>query len=89
MGKGGNEGEDGRPATNHWSTSHAWPPLNPYFHPLLHVAPFMLTPLNKSIKSQANLFHPFSKFFLFIYFFEIFIFILCNDEIDKMWKRSK
>jgi hypothetical protein len=43
-------------------------PLNPYyFHPPLHLAPIMLTPLTKSIKSKANSFHPFSKFFLFIY----------------------
>jgi hypothetical protein len=58
-GKGGKEGEGGRPATNHWPTSHAWPPL--------HLAPIMLTPLTNSIKSKANSFHPFPKFFSFIF----------------------
>jgi hypothetical protein len=73
-GKGGKEGEGGRPTTNLWSTGHAWPPLNPYFYPPLHIAPIMFTPLTKSIKSKANLFHPFLKFFLFI--FEIFRFYI-------------
>jgi hypothetical protein len=59
-GKGGKEGEGGRPATNLWLTGHAWPPLNPYIHLPLHLAPIMLTPLTKSIKSKANSFHPFS-----------------------------
>jgi hypothetical protein len=66
-GKGGKEGEGGRPATNLWPTDHAWPPPNPYFHPPLQLAPLMLTPLTKSIKSKANSFHPFPKFFLFIF----------------------
>jgi hypothetical protein len=65
-GKGRNEGEGGRPATNLWPTGHAWPPLNPYFHPPLHLAPIMLTPLTKSNKSKATSFHPFPKFYLFI-----------------------
>jgi hypothetical protein len=65
--KGGNEGEGGQLASNLWPTGHAWPPLNPYFHPPLHLAPIMLTPLTKSIKSKANFFHLFSKV-LFIYF---------------------
>jgi hypothetical protein len=81
-GKGGKEGEGGRPATNLWLTGQAWPPLNPYIHPLLHLAPIMLTTLTKSIKSKSNSFHPFPKFF-----FENFI--LCNDEINMLWKRSK
>jgi hypothetical protein len=68
-GKGAKDGEGGQPATNLWPTGHAWPPLNPYFHPPLHLAPIMLTPLTKSIKSKANFFHPFPKFFLFIYLF--------------------
>jgi hypothetical protein len=42
-GKGGKEGEGGRPTTNLSPTGHAWPPLNPYFHPPLHLAPIMLT----------------------------------------------
>jgi hypothetical protein len=73
-GKGGKEGEGGRPATILWSTGHAWPPLNPYFHPLLHLPPIMLTPLTKNIKSKANSSHPFPTFFLFI--FEIFRFYI-------------
>jgi hypothetical protein len=70
-GKGGKEGEGGRSATNLWSTNHVWPPLNSYFHPPLHLVPFMLTPLTKS---KANSFHLFPK--LFIYFFEIFRFYI-------------
>jgi hypothetical protein len=66
-GKGGKEGEGGRLATNLWPTDHAWPLLNPYFHPAHHLVPFMLTPLTKSIKSKANSFHLFPKFFLFIF----------------------
>jgi hypothetical protein len=69
-GKGRKEGEGGRLATNLWPTGHAWPSLNPYFHPPLHLDPIMLTPLNKSINSKANSFHPFPKFYLL--FFEFF-----------------
>jgi hypothetical protein len=65
-GKVGKEGEGGRLATLLWSTDHAWPPLSPCFHPLLHLAPIMLTPLTKSIKSKAKLHSSFSKV-LFIY----------------------
>jgi hypothetical protein len=83
-GKGGNEVGGGHPATNLWLTGHAWPPLNPYFHPPHHLAPIMCTPLTKSIKSKANSFNLFRKFFLFI-----FDFFRCNDEINKLWKRSK
>jgi hypothetical protein len=71
--KGRKEGEGCQPTTILWLTGHAWPPLNPYFHPPLHLAPIMLTPLTKSIKSKANSFQPFPKLFLFI-FFEIFRF---------------
>jgi hypothetical protein len=73
-GKGGKEGEGVQPSTNLWATSHAWPPLNPYFHPPL--APIMLTPLTKSIESKENSFHRFPKFILFIYLFEIFRFYI-------------
>jgi hypothetical protein len=62
-GKGGKHGEGGRPATNLWPTSQAWPRLNPYYHPPLHLVSFVLTPLTKSIKSKANSFHLFPKFF--------------------------
>jgi hypothetical protein len=65
--KGGKDGEGDRPATNLWLTDHAWSPLNPYFYPPLYLSPIMLTPLTKSIKSKANSFHHFPKFFLFIY----------------------
>jgi hypothetical protein len=65
-GKGRKEGEGGWSSTKLWPTSHAWRPLNPYFHPPLHLAPIMLTPLTKSIKSKANSFHLFPKFYLFI-----------------------
>jgi hypothetical protein len=81
-GKEGEDGEGGRSATNLWPIGHASPPLNPYFHPPHHLAPIMLTPLTKSIKNKANSFHPFP-------FFEILYFILCNDEIIMLWKRSK
>jgi hypothetical protein len=84
--KGGKEGEDDQSATNRWSIGR--PPLNRYFHPPLHLAPIMLTPLTKSIKSKASYFHPFLKYFLFI-FFKILDFIFCNDEINMLWKRSK
>jgi hypothetical protein len=67
-GKGGKEGEGGWPVTNLWPTGHAWPPVNPYFQLPLHLAPIMLTPLTKSIKSKANSCHLFLKFFLYIYF---------------------
>jgi hypothetical protein len=86
-GKGGKEGEGGRPATNLWPTGHAWPPLNPYFYPPLHLAPIMLTPLTKSIKSKANSFHSFPNFFLFLFIFCDFI--ICNDKINMLWKMSK
>jgi hypothetical protein len=81
-GKGGKEGDGGQPTTNLWSTGHAWPSLNPYFYPPLHLTPIMLTPLTKSIKSKANSFHHFPKLFLFILNF--LDFILCNDEINML-----
>jgi hypothetical protein len=77
-GKGGKEGEGGRP------TGHAWPSLNPYFHPPLHLALIMLTPLTKSIKSKTNSFHLFPKFFLFI--FEIFRFYIMLWNIHVVEK---
>jgi hypothetical protein len=81
-------GEGGQPTTNLWPTDHAWPPLNPYFPPPFHLAPIMLTPLTKSIKSKTIFFHPFPKFYLFIYL-EFLDFILCNDEVNMLWKMSK
>jgi hypothetical protein len=73
-GKGRKEGEGGQPATNLWSTGHTWPPLKPYFHPPLHLAPIMLTPLTKS---KANSFHPFPKFYLFNIIIIILKFLFC------------
>jgi hypothetical protein len=62
----------------------------PIFHPLLHLASLMLTPLTRSFKSKANSFHPFPKFYLFIISsIDIFYFLLCNDEVSMLWKRSK
>jgi hypothetical protein len=61
------EGKVGKEEEGGWPTGHAWPPLNPYYHPPLHLAPLMLPPLTKSIRSKANSFHPFPKFFLFIF----------------------
>jgi hypothetical protein len=87
--KEGDNGGERRKGGRRWLTGHAWPPLNPYFHPPPHLAPIMLTPLTKSIKSKENSFHPFPKFFLFLYFLKFLDFILCNDEINMMWKRSK
>jgi hypothetical protein len=92
-GKGRKEGEGGRPATNHWLTNRAWPSLNQYFHPPLHLAPIMLTPLTKSIKSKANSFHPFLKFYLFIVIFSKFLIlyyammkqICCGKGVNKKW----
>jgi hypothetical protein len=66
-------GEGGLPATNLWPTGHAWPPLNPYFHPPLHLAPIMLTRLTKSIKSNAKSFYPFPKSYLLLLLLKILI----------------
>jgi hypothetical protein len=86
-GKGGKKGEGGPPATNLWPTGHGWPPLNPNFHLSLHLAPLMLTPLTKSIKNKQIPFIFFqSSFYLFFKFLD---FILRNDEINMLWKRSK
>jgi hypothetical protein len=68
-GKGGREGEGGWPATILWPTSHAWPPLSPFFYPPLYLAPIMLTPLTKCIKSKANSFHHFQSSFYFILYY--------------------
>jgi hypothetical protein len=75
-GNGRKEGEGGQPATNLWLTGHACPPLNSYFHPPLHIAPIILTPLTKSIKSKGNSFRPFPKFFLFIIFSNFLFYIM-------------
>jgi hypothetical protein len=64
--KGGKEGDGGRSATILWPTGHAWPPLNPYFHPPLHLAPITLTPVTKASKVKQIPFIVFqSSFYLF------------------------
>jgi hypothetical protein len=52
-----------------WSGGHTWPPLNSHFHSSPHLAPLMLTPLTKSIKSKANYLYLFPKFYLFLFDF--------------------
>jgi hypothetical protein len=71
-GKEGKRGEDCRPTINLWPGSHTWPPLNSHYHSSPHLAPLMLTPLTKCIKSKANSPHLLPKFYLFL--FEIFRF---------------
>jgi hypothetical protein len=71
-GKEGKRGGGGRPAINLWSDDNTWPPLDYHFHSSPHLAPLMLTPLTKSIKTKANSLHLFPKFYLFL--FEIFRF---------------
>jgi hypothetical protein len=70
--KGGKEGEGGWPAPNLWPTDHAWPPLNPYFHPPLHVVPHSI---DQKHQKQSQVLSSFSKV-LFIYFIEIFRFYI-------------
>jgi hypothetical protein len=74
-------GEGGRPAIDIWPGSHTWPPLNSHFHSSPHLAPLMLTPLTKSIKSKANSLHLFPKFYCF--FLKFLDFMICNDAINK------
>jgi hypothetical protein len=71
-GKEGKRGGGGRPAINLWPDDNTWPPLDYHFHSSPHLAPLMLTPLTKSIKTKANSLHLFPKFYLFL--FEIFRF---------------
>jgi hypothetical protein len=66
------KGGDGRSATHFGRSGKAWPQFSSTFHHPPHLDPLMLKPLTKSIKSKANSFHLFPKFFLFL--FEIFRF---------------
>jgi hypothetical protein len=66
------EGGDGRPVTHFGQSAKLWPQFSSTFHDPPHLDPLMLKPLTKSIKSKANSFHLFPKFFLFL--FEIFRF---------------
>jgi hypothetical protein len=67
------KGGDGRPTTHFGRPVKLWPQFSPTIHHPPHLDPLMLKPLTKSIKSNANYFHLFSKFFLFIFdFFRFF-----------------
>jgi hypothetical protein len=68
-GKGRKEGE----GPNLWPTDHAWPLLNPYFHPRLHLAPFMLAPLTKASKVKQIPFILFQSSIYLFYFLKILI----------------
>jgi hypothetical protein len=61
------EGGDGQPATHFGRPAKLWPQFSSTFHHPPHLDPLMLKPLTKSIKSKANFFHLFSKFFLFLF----------------------
>jgi hypothetical protein len=64
------EGGDGWPAANFGRPAKLWRQFSSIFHHPPHVDPLMLKPLTKSIKSKANSFQLFPKFFFF--FFEFF-----------------
>jgi hypothetical protein len=75
------EGGDGWPAANFGRPAKLWHQFSSIFHHPPHVDPLMLKPLTKSIKSKANSFQLFPKFFFsFLNFFD---FITCNDEKNK------
>jgi hypothetical protein len=63
---------DGRPASDFGQPAKLWPQFSSTFHHPPHLDPLMLKPLTKSIKSKANSFYLFPKFFLFL--IEIFRF---------------
>jgi hypothetical protein len=63
------EGGDGWLATHFGRPGKLWPEFSSTFHHPLHLNPIMLKPLIKSIKSKANSFHLFPKFFLFLFYF--------------------
>jgi hypothetical protein len=63
--KKGKERVGGWPAIDIWPSGHTWPQLNCHFHSSIHLAPLVLTPLTKSIKSKENSLHLFPKFYLF------------------------
>jgi hypothetical protein len=89
-GKARKEGEGGRRATNLWPTDHAWPPLNPYFHPPFSSCSYHAHSTHQKASKVKQI--PFILFQSSIYLlllFENFDFILCNDEVKMLWKRSK
>jgi hypothetical protein len=61
------EGGDGRPASQNGWPAKLWHQFFSTFHHPPHLDPLMLKPLTKSIKSKANSFQPFPKFFLFLF----------------------
>jgi hypothetical protein len=63
---------DGRLATHFGRSAKLWPQFSSSFHHPPHLDPLMLKRLTKSIKTKANSFHLFPKFFLFP--FEIYRF---------------
>jgi hypothetical protein len=75
------EGGDGRPGTHFGWPAKLWSQISSTFHHPPHLDLLMPKTLTKSIKSKANSFRPFPKFFLFI--FEFLDFITCNDKINK------
>jgi hypothetical protein len=81
--KVGKDGVGGRPATHFGRSVKPWPPLSPNFLHPPHLIPLVLKPLTKSIKIKAISHHSFTKFLLFIYFFENFDFMTCNDGKQK------
>jgi hypothetical protein len=81
--KVGKDGVGGWPATHFRQPAKPSPPLSPNFLHPPHLVPLVLKPLSKSIKSKAISLHSFPKFILFIYLFEIFDFMTCNDEKQK------
>jgi hypothetical protein len=64
------------------AANHTWPPLNSHFHSSPHLAPLMLTPLTKSIKSKANSLHLFFQSSIYL-FLKFLYFMIYNDAINK------
>jgi hypothetical protein len=62
------EGKEGKRG-GRWTGGHTWPPLNYHFYSSPHLAPLMLTPLTKSIKSKAISLQLFPQFYLFLFEF--------------------
>jgi hypothetical protein len=81
--KEGKEEVGGRPASHFGQSAKPWPPLSPIFLHPPHLVSLVLKSPTKSIKRKAISRHSFSKFLSFIYFFEIFDFMTCNDGKQK------
>jgi hypothetical protein len=61
------EGGDCRLTNNFGRLIKLWPQFSSTFHHPPDLDPLMPKPLTKSIKSKANSFHLFPKFFLFLF----------------------